>query len=780
MSQALRGTAVRRVFAFVLLAIGALVAIGGAQLALLGGSLYYLLGGIAVVAAAVLTWRGDWRGPALYGVFLIVTLLWAVWEAGFDGWALAPRIIAPAVLGLLFLVPWFRRGITGRAPLLAGGAAALALLVVTAVALTPARYGTAAPPPALAVQTSGIAGEWAQWGRSPGGDRFSPLTQITPANVAGLKPAWTYHAGTALKWQKSSFQATPLMVGDTLYLCAPTNIVIALDPETGKERWRFDPQVDKTGASQVTACRGVAFYRAPNAVDCPERIITATFTAKLIALDARTGRPCPSFGTGGVVDLNTGMGRVDPGIYYVSSAPTIVRGRIVIGGWVADNVSADEPSGVIRGYDAVTGRFAWAWDIGRPGVTTEPKPGEAYTRSTPNSWAPMSADEELGLVYVPTGNPTPDYWGGLRSPASKKYGSSVVALDATTGLPRWSFQTAHYDLWDYDVPAQPTLLDFPVGGRMVPAVAQPTKRGELFILDRRTGAPLTPVAERAVPQRGTVEPARLSKTQPFSVGMPSFAGPPLTERDMWGITPLDQLWCRIRFRGLRYDGPMTPPGTDESLIYPSIGGGMNWGGVSVDPSRRIMIVNAMYYGTIAQLVPRAETDRLLNKPKGYSHDFALPQPQLGTPYGARLTGLVSPLAVPCNEPPFGTLHAIDLTTRKLLWSRPFGMTRDTGPLDIPSRLPLPMGMPNFGGSMTTASGLTFIGATQDTTFRAFDTATGKLLWQSRLPAGGQANPMTYVSPKSGRQFVLIAAGGHVLSRSPLGDAVVAYALPAPR
>ena len=259
--------------------------------------------------------------------------------------------------------------------------------------------------------------------------------------------------------------------------------------------------------------------------------------------------------------------------------------------------------------------------------------------------------------------------------------------------------------------------------------------------------------------------------------MPSFAGARLTEQDMWGISPLDQLWCRIEFRKLRYDGPMTPPGTDRSLTYPSIGGGMNWGSVSIDPSRNVMIVNSMSYPSVFELIPRAETDRLLDRPGGYSHNFALPQRQAGAPYGIRLTGLVSPLDAPCNKPPYGMLSAIDLTTRKLLWSRPFGLARDTGPLGLSSHLPLPMGMPNFGGSFTTASGLTFIGATQDTTFRAFNTSSGKLLWQARLPAGGQANPMTYISPRSGRQFVLIVAGGHMLSRSPLGDSVVAFALP---
>ncbi len=771
----------RRTLAVVLFAVGTVVAYGGVVLAGLGGSLYYLLGGAAVLASAVLVWRGDARGAAVYAAFMLATLVWALWEAGADGWALAPRLIAPAVLGLLFAIPAIRRGLGGkpaRAPLAAAGAAALSLLVVLGVAAVPSRYTTGiAPSAARPVAVAGNPGEWAEWGRTAGGDRFAPLAQITPANVADLEPAWEYHTGLLGKWQKSSFQATPLMVGDTLYLCGHTNVVIALDPETGREKWRFDPQVDPTGASQVTACRGVAFFRVPGAADCPERIISATFDARLLAVDARNGRPCASFGSGGFVDLRAGMGEVTGGFYYVSSAPVIVRGNVVLGGWVADNQSVDEPSGVIRAFNATTGTLAWAWDVGRPGQMGEPAPGETYARGTPNSWAPMSVDEQLGLVYVPTGNPTPDYYGRHRSPGSEKYGSSVVALDGTTGTARWSFQTTHHDLWDYDVPAQPSLIDVPVGGRMVPALAQPTKRGELFLLDRRTGTPLARVEERPVPSRGAVEGDKLARTQPFSAGMPSFAGARLRERDMWGITPLDQLWCRVAFRRLRYDGPMTPPGTDRALIYPSIGGGQNWGGVSYDPSRKIMIVNSMYYGTIAQLIPRAEVDRMLANKGSYTHDFSFPEKMAGTPYGIRLTGLISPLDAPCLEPPYGTLHAIDMNTRKLLWSRPFGSAEETGPLNIRSGLPLAMGMPNFGGSMTTASGLTFIGATQDANFRAFETATGRLLWQTRLPAGGQANPMSYVSPRSGRQFVLIAAGGHVLSRSKLGDSVVAYALP---
>ena len=763
-----------------LLLIGAVIALGGAILVALGGSVYYLLGGLAVIATAVLLWQRDRRAGWLYAAFLAVTLGWAIWETGIDGWALAPRLIGPALFGLAFALPAVRRAIgrAGWAPA-AIGLLMLALLAGVSASGSPDHFTTPAAPAPLPVTGEGAGAEWPAWGGTNAGQRFSTLSEITPANVARLEVAWTYQTGVEQPGIKSPLQTTPLMVEGTLYLCTQTNVVVALDPETGEERWRFDPKVDPTGATAVTTCRGVAFHRVPDAEDCPARVITSTFDARLIALDARTGELCASFGTGGVVDLKAGMGVVEKGFYYVSSAPTIVRGRIVLGGWVADNQSIDEPSGVIRAYDAATGRFAWAWDMGRPGNNREPAPGQQYTRSTPNSWAPMSADAALGLVYVPTGNPTPDHWGGGRSLAAERYGSAVVALDVSTGSPRWSFQTTHHDLWDYDVGSQPTLVDVPVHGRMVPAVAQPTKRGELFLLDRRTGTPIAPVVERPAPARPAVIGDWTARTQPYSVGMPSFAGERLAERDMWGISPLDQLWCRIRFRQLRYQGPTTAPATDESLIYPSIGGGMNWGGVSVDPERGLMIVNAIYYGTIAQLVPRTETDRLRASASG-AHMYEVPQPQAGTPYGIRLSGLVSPLNIPCNEPPFGTISAIDLRTRKLVWSRSIGSARDSGPMGIASRLPLRMGMPMFGGSLTTKSGLVFIGATQERAFRAFDIRNGRELWRAALPAGGQANPMTYVSPASGRQFVLIAAGGHVMLQSSLGNSIVAYALPKTR
>ncbi|WP_068076750.1 membrane-bound PQQ-dependent dehydrogenase, glucose/quinate/shikimate family [Novosphingobium lentum] len=766
-----------RILGLSLLLIGAAIALGGAYLITLGGSAYYLAGGAATAAAGWFTRRARPMGGLLYGGFLLVTLLWSLWEAGFDGWQLMPRMIGPAVFGLAFVLPGIRRAM-GRAAWLPAAVGAVMIAVTLATAIGPGPNDVAAVTlPMQHIATPGTDGEWAAFGRDAAGTRFSPLAQITPANVSRLQPAWTFHTGVVQGEMKSPLEATPIMVGGLLTLCTQTNVVIALDPETGKQVWRYDPKVDPTGASTVTTCRGVAHFSAPGARDCPERIITATFDARLIALDARTGQLCAGFGNGGTVDLKQGLGTVLPGFYYVSSAPTIVRGNIVLGGWVADNQSTDEPSGVIRAFDAVTGKFAWAWDAGNPANAKGPPPGQWYTRSTPNSWAPMSADEALGLVFVPTGNSTPDHFGAQRSAASLKYGSSVVALDAATGALKWSFQTTHNDLWDYDVPAQPTLFDATINGQQVPALAQATKRGELFLLDRRTGVPLTRVDELAVPQRGHVPEEKLSPTQPFSTGMPNFRGERLTERLMWGITPIDQLWCRIRFRQLRYDGPATPPGLDEALLYPSIGGGQNYGGVAIDPERGVMIVNTLYYGTIAQMVPRAETDRLHAHAKGM-HDWSLPLPMKGTPYGIRLSGLLSPLDIPCHAPPFGTLHGIDLKTRKLLWSRPFGTTQDSGPLGFSLGLPLPMGMHNFGGAMTTRSGLTFIGSVKEHAFRAFDTATGKELWKARLPASANANPMTYTSPASGRQFVVVAAGGHVnLQSMPLSDTFVAYALP---
>ncbi|MES2492047.1 MAG: membrane-bound PQQ-dependent dehydrogenase, glucose/quinate/shikimate family [Pseudomonadota bacterium] len=773
-----------RLLAGFFLLVALALTVGGAWLVGLGGSLYYLLAGLFVGAVAVLLWRLRPLAAWVYGAFLAATLIWALVEVGLDGWQLMPRLFGPAVLGLVFLLPGLRRplGRAAFAPVLAGAAGLLAI-GLAAIQPGPDAVADRAWPSRL-IPDGLNPGEWPQYGRTSAGQRFSPLTQIDKGNVSQLKVAWTYRTGVVQEDTPSPLVTTPVMVGNRLVLCTQTNIVIALDPETGRELWRFDPKVNPEGASAVRTCRGVAYHADPALKDCPERVVTGTFGAQLIALDIRTGRPCAGFGKGGFVDLKEGMGEILPGYYFISSAPVIVRGNIIVGGGMSDNQGTDEPSGVIRAFDVATGKMAWAWDAVNPANRNGPPPGQWYSRGSPNSWAPMSADEALGLVYVPTGNPTPDFFGGQRRPGDDKYGSAVVALDAATGDVRWSFQTVHHDLWDYDVASQPTLLDVEIGGKAVPALAQATKRGEIFLLDRRTGTPLTAVEERTAPRRGAVPEERIAPTQPFPVGMPSFAGAPLVEKNMWGLTPLDQLWCRVRFRQLRYDGPMTPPGTDEALIYPSIGGGMNYGGVSYDPERQIMLVNSFYYGTIAQLVPRAETDRLLRNAKSQAHsatNFDVPQAMLGTPYGVRQSGLISPFNVLCNAPPFGKLSAIDMRTRKLLWSRPIGTAQDSGPFGLSVGLPIPMGMPGWGGMVTTRSGITFTGYVKEKAFRAFDTVTGKELWKARIPASANGNPMTYTSPASGRQFVVAAAGGHVMLQSlPLSDTIVAFALPKTR
>lgn len=765
---------------FTVIVAGLALALGGAQLAWLSGSTYYLIGGVALMVAGAFVWARKALGGHVYAAFLVATAVWAFTETGFAPWPLSARLLAPALLGVLFLLPSPRR-VLGAGARIAGSTGLVAVALVTGAFVVRDSHDIRNHAAAGSLVTSGIAGaagdEWTSWGGDKGGSRFSTLAQITPANVSDLRPAWTFHTGIASNPATGYLSTTPLMADGKLFGCGQDNSVFALDPENGRALWRFDPKVPARGSSAVRTCRGVAFARTAPQGPCAARVVTATFDGRLLALDAATGTPCTGFGDKGAVDLFAGMGQVQPGFYYSSAPPTIAAGRIVVAGWVADNQSNDEPSGVIRAYDLTTGALAWAWDAGNPSNARGPAPGGHYSRSTPNSWAPMSADEALGLVYAATGNPTPDHYGARRTPASERYGSAVVALDLASGAVRWSFQTTHHDLWDYDVPAQPSLFALRRDGRSIPAIAIPTKRGETFILDRRTGRPLVPVNEHAVPVRGAVE--KVSPTQPFS-RFHSMAGPDLGERDMWGLTPFDQLWCRIRYRQLRYDGKATPPGTDEALIYPSIGGGMNFGGVAIDPFRRIMIANALYYGTVIQLVPRAETDRLLTQASSQSHaatNFDLPQPQAGTPFGVRLKPLASPLGVPCNAPPFGRLAGIDLDTGKVAWERPFGTARDAGPFGMSLGLPIPMGAPNFGGALTTASGLTFIGAAREKTLRAFATRTGEELWSARLPASAQTMPMTYRGPRSGCQFVVTTAGGHNMLQSPLSDSIVAFRLP---
>jgi quinoprotein glucose dehydrogenase len=829
------GHAVALAYAALLLSFGISLAYGGYALAQLGGSYYYLVAGMALITASVLLLFKRVEGAWLYTATVVVTTSWSLWEVGFDGWALAPRLVVFYVLGLGLLLPAVRRRLhssmdspmalpppypppaadagdrsgganassSSPSPVAQGGLSrgrlqlsylrSLALMLAMSIAVGALLHWTRTERPADPLYRTGSAklidapastpsktphaADWLHYGNDAGGTRYSELAQITPDNVRDLEVAWTYRTGDL----KASMEVTPLKVGDSVYACTGTNDVIALDAETGAQRWRFEAGTAGEAAI-VKACRGVAYYRVPGAAGaCAERIITNTIDARLIALDAHSGERCSGFGTNGETSLLTGMGdwqgRHIAGYYYVTSAPTIVRGRIVLGGWVADAQYWGEPSGVIRAFDAVTGQFAWAFDMGRPDHHAEPAPGEHYTSSTPNAWAPMSADEDLGLVYVPTGNTSgSDYYGVRRREFDDKYSSSVLALDASTGTIRWSFQTVHHDLWDYDVAPQPVLTDVTRDGKTVRALIQATKTGEIFVLDRITGLPVFDVRELPAPTGGAVAGERVSPTQPYSLAMPSFRGPQLTEAHMWGVTPIDQLWCRIQFRRARYEGMFTPPGVTPFIQYPGILGGIEWGGVAIDRGSRLMIVNASRVANYARLLPRAEADAQGRKPAGFGGSY-IQRAQAGTPYAVSNPPFLSPLNVPCQQPPFGTLSAVDLDTGKLVWTQALGSARDSGPLGMRSFLPFTLGTPNIGGSVATRGGVVFIGATQDRYLRAFQTKTGKLLWQARLPAGGQATPMTYESAASGRQFVVIAASGLGSLLSGSGDYLIAYALP---
>ena len=773
--------------------IGAILTIGGAWLAIVGGSLYYLLAGLGLVASGVLLIRGRPWGAWLYLIVFALTVLWALWEVGLDGWALIPRVFGPAVLAILvvlalpLLLParWRWRSAFGAA-----GAIVLALLAGSAL-ISISNDRSPGPMPAAGVAALSdpalmqAGADWPAYGGTQSARRFSPLAQITPANVNKLERAWTYHTGD-LPEHNYGAETTPIKVGDRLYLCSAMNVLIALDPLTGTERWRYDPHVPDEWIPYTAACRGVTYFAVPGADPagaCATRIIEGTLDGRIIAVDANTGRPCSDFGANGQVDIKGGMGKIIPGIVSITSPPTIVRGVIVTGHQVLDGQRRDAPSGVIMGFDAVTGEKRWAWDMVHPDWSGDPPDGQTYQRGTPNMWTIASGDEQLGLVYLPMGNSAVDYWSSSRTPEERRFATSLVALDVTTGKPRWHFQAVHNDVWDYDFGAQATLIDFPVGGGRVPALVLPSKQGDIYVLDRRTGRSLFPAQERPVPQGG-VEPEQRSPTQPFS-SYHTLAFPRLTERDMWGMSPIDQMICRIQFRRAAYEGQYTPPTADRHFIeYPGYNGGTDWGGVAIDPVRGVIVANYNNMPNYVRLVPRKEADRLGWAPRGEARGGDMGggaegagDPQSGTPYAVNvnagwrmpLTGLL------CKEPPYGGIRAIDLATGRTIWDRPLGTARRNGPFGVPSMLPVSIGTPNNGGAVVTAGGVVFIAAATDNLIRAVDLRTGKTLWQDALPAGGQATPMVYEA--NGRQYLVIMAGGHHFMETPIGDEVIAYALP---
>lgn len=604
---------------------------------------------------------------------------------------------------------------------------------------------------------------WDHYGNDAGGARYSAAGLITAANVGALRQQWIYRTGDLARrapavMRRVKFQTTPILAGDKLVLCSSFNEVIALDPRTGAQAWRFDPQiaVDRRPANRFN-CRGVAQWRDPRASTnaiCALRILSATVDGRLLALDSRTGRPCPGFGQGGQVSLDMGK-LVWPGEVQVSSAPVVAGDVVIIGSAIGDNVRAAAPSGRVQAFDARTGALRWQWEPLAPGTNA----GAA------NGWAPMSVDEKRRLVFLPTSSPSPDFFGGLR-PGANRNADSVVALHAADGSLAWAFQIVKHDVWDYDVPAQPTLTTLPIDGKPRDVVVQATKQGFVFVLDRDTGQPVYPVEERAVPQGGAPG-EQLSPTQTFPVDMPLLVPSELRPESAFGFTFFDRGACRDRIAALRNEGLYTPPSLQGTLVFPFTGGGANWGSGAVDPAG-IVYINTSRAAHAVRLIPRPEYAELKARSAGKEVS-----PQEGTPFGMLRELVASPFGAPCNPPPWGTLAALDLKSHRLLWERPLGTTEDLLPLGIA----LHTGTPNFGGPIATAGGLVFIGAAMDRYLRAFDARNGAEIWRGRLPAAGMATPMTYVW--QGRQYVVVAAGGHGEAGAETADAIVAFALPAP-
>ena len=636
-------------------------------------------------------------------------------------------------------------------------------------------------------QVNAEVDDWTAYGKDSGGGHYSKASEITPENVHNLERAWVHRSGdfqdgantrgTISNEIQTSFQATPLLVDETLYYCTPFNRVFALNPETGQEKWIFDPEVDPAGRPLKT-CRGLSSWKDSNknqADVCYHRIVGITMDVELFSIDGKTGKLCDDFGNKGIVNLRKGLGNHPDTYYWSSSPPAIIGNKLIVGGSVIDNLSINIPGGVVRAYDIRTGELIWYWDPIPPGkeAVLDDDGNHLYQRGTANVWSIISTDPDLNMIYLPTGNASPDYYGGHRK-GLDYYNSSVVALNADTGEVVWHFKTVYHDVWDYDVPSQPTFYDVEKDGKIIKALAQTTKMGLVFLLNRETGEPIFPVEERKVPQ-GSLEGENLSKTQPFPTKPLPLNPINFDPDEAYGFTFWDRGYCKRTAKKLRNEGLYTPPSLQGSIHYPSAIGGNNWGGPAIDHSRNVMVVNTMNLASLIVMIPRKDCNKSLEELaiNDTQARFTAIEQNEGIPYcNLRSMGFFSPLGVPCTKPPWGTLTAVDLNTGDHLWNVPLGTSKDIAPFPFWWI----KGAPNMGGPTVTASGVTFIAATSDYYLRAFNTETGEELAKFRLPTGGHATPMTYKN-KDGRQFVVIAAGGHWAIGTPASDHLIAFALP---
>jgi quinoprotein glucose dehydrogenase len=873
----------RIILSAIILLIGVALAGQGAWLVSLGGSWFYVVMGVGLIVAAGLLWDRRPSGLTVYAVTLLVTLVWAIWESGFDWWALSARGSLLVALGILLLLPPMIRAMHQpgqpkavygpNSATLAGALLVSGLIAAFAIWQEPRDMATGTFP---AEQMAGLVpyesdvddGEWAAYGRTAAGQRYSPLADITPDNVANLEVAWTYRTGEERGSDdpgETTYEVTPLVIDDFMYVCTPFGTVIALDPVTGQERWRFDPDLQQppTETTQHMTCRGVSYFdgaaNPPAAAEepqeaaeaqpaapiaegddaaaattpaapaqpepaaapreeltneerlamsvesvtreaagvfqnvvtgqaepgaenpvvprsdtdgyvnqdeaCLRRLFAPASDGRLISISAETGAICPGFGgEDGTINLWHNMPNVTPGSVYTTSPPVVTASVVIVGGAVNDNDSTTSPSGVIRGYDLWTGELLWNFDSKNPDATQPIAEGETYESNSPNMWSVASYDPALDLVYLPMGNESPDQFGGARGENTERFSASITALNASTGEVAWVFQTVHHDIWDYDVPAQPVLVDLTIDGETVPALVAPTKQGDIFVLNRETGEPVHPVEEAAVPQ-GAVEGDQTAPTQPMSAV--SFAPEPLRERDMWGATPIDQAACRIAFRQMRYEGRYTPPSEQGTIVYPGNFGVFNWGSVAVDPERQIMFGMPVYLAFTVKMIPREDDTTRVVTGEGdpvFNENF-------GAPYAAEMGPFLSPIGIPCQEPAWGTIAGVDLTTGETVYQHVNGTVRDLSPIPLPFK----MGVPGIGGPIVTKGGVAFLSGSLDYFVRAYDLQTGAEIWQDRLPAGGQATPSTYRGA-DGNQYLVVVAGGHGSTGTRAGDYIIAYRL----